>query len=176
MRATAFLLTLPLLCSGCFSTVVVPRPVSAADAEHIARAANGRAVTVELHSSDRVSLVTVGRGALGGDTSAFAFEAVAQPPTRIRFDDIHRVVVKNREKGSLEGFLMGAIPGALIGMAVGSAFDGAGCSDDGSGMKSSCPVKATVVMGICGAMLSGVVGSVIGASIGHRTAYTFRDP
>ena len=161
--------------SGCMSTVAVRRPVSLADAERVSHASAGQSVKVEVRARDGAAgAALIGRGGLeGSSTTDFVLDRPPAPPDRIPFTDIRSVRVHNRAKGALEGFLAGAIPGALVGLVLGSAFDGAGCSDNGSGVKNVCPTDATVVMTLGGAAIAGLVGAVIGSSVGHRTAFTF---
>ena len=65
------------------------------------------------------------------------------------------------------------ISGAILGMGIGDGFDQAGCSEDGSGTKSSCPKDGKVAMALGLGLFTGLIGAVIGGAIGHRTTFTF---
>lgn len=176
MRAVSLLLaTLLVPAAGCSRTLVMRRPVTLEGARHVTQAAAGQTVKVEYLAPDRPAAQTeVREGVLAiADGSAFVLRTPPEEPRRIPFERTHTVVVKDRRRGALVGFVAGAIPGAIVGLVVGSAFDSMGCSDNGSGSKTDCPIEGTLTLGIGGAVLTALIGTIIGSSVGHRTTFTF---
>jgi hypothetical protein len=107
------------------------------------------------------------------DGGAFSLRGSSAAAERIPFERTQSVVVRNQNRGALDGLLGGAIAGALVGLVLGSVFDEAACGEDGGGSRTVCPNRAKIALTVGGAALCGLIGAVVGSAIGHRTTFTF---
>jgi hypothetical protein len=76
---------------------------------------------------------------------------------------------------ALCGFLVGAIPGAILGLALGACTNAMACSGSDRGDIACCHNHSdptlTAVLGL--GLVTGGIGALIGALVGHRTVYEF---
>ena len=97
------------------------------------------------------------------------------PPLEIPFEDARRIQYRNHSEGALYGFLIGSIPGVVMGFALGAYANAMACSGSDQEDVDAChnhsdPTwKAVLGLGL----VTGGIGALIGALVGHRTVYTF---
>jgi hypothetical protein len=97
------------------------------------------------------------------------------PSFFIPFDSAKQIRSKDSSKGALEGFLIGAIPGVVLGLALGAYTNAMACSGSDQGDVAYCQNHSdptlSAVIGL--GLLTGGLGALIGALVGHRTVYSF---
>ena len=177
---SALLLACVIPSLGCSNTIAVRKPVTAAEAQEVTSAVDGRDVKVEVLTSAAPNAgAEVQSGSLSTrDDGSFTLRPPNEAAIDIPFERTRSVSFEDRGKGAGEGALVGFFPGLIGGIAMGSAVEALSCSScDGNPCPPSSPCKnggsTTLLLGLGLGAVTALIGAGIGALIGHRTTFTF---
>jgi hypothetical protein len=162
--------------AACSNTIAVHSPASMAEAQEMARILANRTAKVEFVGHDASHpQPAIRKGELSIlDDHSFVLRMPSEMPSRISFEHTRSIRIVDHARGAVDGFLIGAISGGLVGLLLGySVASGFGCKNDISNPPPCHPYDGLWEATALGALVSGVVGTAIGASIGHRTTFTF---
>jgi hypothetical protein len=108
------------------------------------------------------------------DDHSFVLRMPSEMPSRIPFEHTRSIRIVDHARGATDGFLIGAISGGLVALLVGySVAAGFGCKNDVPNPPPCHPYDGLLEATLLGALVSGALGTAIGAAIGHRTTFTF---
>jgi len=165
---------------GCSNTIAVRKPVTAAEAQEVTSAVDGRGVKVAVLTSAAPNAgAEIRSGSLSTrDDGSFALRAPNDAAIEIPFERTRSVSFEDRGKGAAEGAAVGFFPGLIGGIAMGSAVEALSCSSCDA---NPCPPSSacnrggsiSLLFGLGLGAVTALVGAGIGALIGHRTTFTF---
>jgi uncharacterized protein YcfJ len=162
--------------AGCSNIIAVHSPATMAEAQEMTRILANRMAKVEFVGYDAPhAQPTMRKGELSIlDDHSFVLRMPSETPSRIAFENTRSIRIVDHARGAVDGLLTGAISGGLVGLLVGySVASGFGCKNDISNPPPCHPYDGLWEATVLGALVSGAVGTAIGAAIGHRTTFTF---
>jgi hypothetical protein len=172
--------------TGCATTIAAHSPLSTAAVAQVNQAIQGREVRAEFVEEHELAslkpglkLIEVKEAKIGRDVTEWLEESGSGEARQrsLTTAALRRITVRERGRGALEGLGIGFLTGAILGGLAG-AISAASMSPGNIG---GCPsIGCSLAFGGVGALVAGasvaLLGSPIGALIGHRTTIDFDAP